>query len=369
MSDLKVEVLRINRIQPLPDSDNLVQVRVKGWEVICRKEEDYKVNELVVYFPVESIIPYSWSDKFGITKYLRKLPQHHLKYNTAGRLIAAKLRGTPSFGFIVRPDREWQENQELTDYYGVEKFEPDPVLITEETEKDNCLFHKYCDIQNIKNHLKVFEEGEIIAITEKGHGTQSGVGYVVENGLKTFMARSHYQRKKHPSDCNNIVSKDKGLYWMPLEDERYAEEVKRLLTAEIFKDSVSVILWGELIGLQDLKYGCDSVNRLIYRAFDISVDGKYLDYDEFKALTLAYDIPTVPCLYYGPWSLDLINKYTSGKTLIGGNTEQIREGVVIKSVKESKSEHLRNYNSGRKILKSISNEYTFRKTKNPTENH
>ena len=370
MSDLIVETIKINNITPLEGSDNLVKVKVKGWTVIKNISEGYNVGDLVVYFPVDSILKHKWSDKWGITKYLKNLPKSHKQYGTAGRLYTVKLRGEPSYGYIERLDREWPIGADLKDYYEVEKYEPDPVYVSEETERDNSLFHKYTDIQNIKNFPLAFTEEDYVAISEKQHGFNSRVGFVKEGEEKIFMAGSHNQRKKEPATYE-FKSTDKGLYWFPLIDEELGPKVKKLLTSEIFNDSVSVILFGEGLGKQDLKYGYTG-NSLIYRAFDISVDGKYLDHAEFKALCLTYGIPMVPELYCGLYSEAIVRKCTDGNTMEPG-VEQIREGCVIKSVTENfndngnKNNKLRKYNNGRRILKSISDAYTFRK--NGTEKH
>lgn len=394
MSDLIVEIVKIHTILPHPNADNLVQVKVKGWTIISGKDNLFQVGENVVFFPLESLIPKTWSDKWEITKYLKDLPKDHKLYSTHRRLCAAKLRGETSYGFIVRPDRDWELGFNCREYYGIEKYEPDPGLIIEDNAKENSLFHKYTDIQNYKNFPNTFTEEDIICITCKLHGFNSRLGYVLEGDSKILMAGSHNQRKKSPSESlilsddmfldreGNPLSeelkqkrlegkkKDRGLYWWALQN---IPGIEKLLKSDIFDASVSVIVWGEGIGRQDLKYGCTNGN-IIFNAFDISVDGKYLDYDEFKALCLCYNIPLVPELYYGKYYPGVIEEYTSGNTRIRGEVgeeiKQIREGVVAKTVKEEKVEvgGLRKFNNGRKILKSISDEYITRKG-NRTENH
>jgi RNA ligase (TIGR02306 family) len=118
-----------------------------------------------------------------------------------------------------------------------------------------------------------------------------------------------------------------------------------------------VVLFGEVFGagVQDLTYGLDN-NRKEYRAFDLSLDGAYLDADDFAALCAAYGVPTVPLLYRGPYSPEVVRRHTGGTTTVGGG-KQIREGVVIKPVRERFAEEL----DGRLILKSISDEYALRK--------
>jgi hypothetical protein len=65
------------------------------------------------------------------------------------------------------------------------------------------------------------------------------------------------------------------------------------------------------------------------------------------------NIKPVPVLYRGPYSKEIVLEHTDGKTTLGNC---IREGVVVKSANEDRSRHF-----GRKIAKSVSNDYLLRK--------
>ncbi len=132
------------------------------------------------------------------------------------------------------------------------------------------------------------------------------------------------------------------------------DNVKELLNY-CSNNEKDVMLFGELIGVQDMKYGVD----FGFRAFDLNIDGNYIDHDVKTGLFSKFNIPTVPVLYHGPFNLEKVKEYVDGPTTIC-SPEQAgrfkgREGIVITPVVERK-----NRNS-RVIFKSISFDYLNRK--------
>jgi RNA ligase (TIGR02306 family) len=114
----------------------------------------------------------------------------------------------------------------------------------------------------------------------------------------------------------------------------------------------NVILYGEIFGAvqKGFNYGSSSNNPYQFRAFDVFANGKFLDYDD--ALGGAASDFLVPVLYRGPYFIEVIRKYVSGPSVIFG-ANHIREGIVIKPVKERYSNRLHD----RLILKFVSMDY------------
>lgn len=128
-----------------------------------------------------------------------------------------------------------------------------------------------------------------------------------------------------------------------------------------------MVVFGEIFGdgVQDLTYGHGNGKRS-FRVFDILVGGEYADYwdmrdllDDVQAET-GIALEAVPLLYRGPFSYELVDKYTRGQTTLPGG--HVREGIVIRPVLERYEDKL-----GRVILKSISEDYLLRD--NGTEYH
>jgi RNA ligase (TIGR02306 family) len=142
---------------------------------------------------------------------------------------------------------------------------------------------------------------------------------------------------------NHWVPKGDNVYWNILKYYPWIEAFCRL--------NPNMILHGEIFGAvqKGYNYGSTSSNPYQFRAFDVYSEGRFLDYDD--ALGGAKSDFLVPVLYRGPYSPDVVLTHGSGMTTLGGG--HIREGVVIKPVKERYSERLR----GRLILKYVSLDY------------
>lgn len=327
MSSLIVEVCEVSDVQEHGNADALEIAVVKGWRCVVQKGK-FQPGDTVVYFPVDTVLPLDLSDRLGVTKYLSK-----------GRLRAAKLRGIISCGLVSEPDdTSWPVGQNVADHYGVTKWEPPEVHGAGDAERDHALFLKYTDIENVRNFPDVLREGEYVWITEKIHGTNCRLGRI--EGVR--MAGSHNQRRKEPEDLSN------SLYWMPWTLES---------VQEFFPDdpeSPNAILYGEVYGdgVQDLKYGHQKGHKE-FRAFDIFVDDKFMDYHHFTVFCEGYGIPMVPTIYKGSWKPALL-ELANGRSEIA--PDQMREGIVIRPGAERWDDTV-----GRVILKCISDEYLVRR--------
>ena len=122
------------------------------------------------------------------------------------------------------------------------------------------------------------------------------------------------------------------------------------LLDELAAEHRVAILYGEIYGarVQKLHYGQRA--GLGFAAFDLFVDGRYLDYDEFAAATGRHGVPTVPVLGRGPFSLAWVAELSRGATTLPD--EHIREGVVVRPVAERTPPDV-----GRAVLKYLSDDY------------
>lgn len=329
MSSLIVPIASIDAVKAHPNADRLEIAVIKGWQVIVGKGT-YQPGDMVVYVPPDAVVPVEWSDRWDVTKYLSK-----------GRVRCAKLRGEPSFGFTA-PVSDLPEDvsqididRNVADLFGITKYEPPFKANVEDAAPDHYLFVKYTEIENLRHFPDVLLPGEDVVITEKIHGGNVRVGSIDGE----LMAGSHRLRRKRPE---NLAS---SLYWFPLTLPGVAE-----LLAAMGADYKQVILYGEVYGrVQSLHYGIE--NGVAFRAFDLLVDGKYLDWDTFVALCSYHDVPMVPVVAQGAVGLDQIKRHSEGHTLIVGGTHY-REGVVVHPTIERHDER-----TGRVILKMISDTY------------
>ncbi len=282
MSSLIIEVCEISDIYPHENADSLEIAKIKGWEV-CVGKNKFKAGEKCIYFPPDSVLPISLSDKLNITKYLSN-----------GRVKAANLRGLNSYGTIMPCDQSLPIGKDVAEELGITKWEP-PLKATDgDSEKPNPSFHTYFHMENLRNFPDAFNENEEVYFSEKLHGQNARVGLIQvnnDNGEKvwSFAAGSHdVQRKQYLIKSNG--EKVESVFWKGL-----TKEVKQLLvetsnckyTIEeidsnpLVKDDsgINIVLFGERIGssVQDLGYGFTNGNY-DFRWFDITYNGVYLSY-------------------------------------------------------------------------------------------
>lgn len=351
MSNVFVELTVIDKVKPHPNADKLEIAVIKGTQTISGKGEVHK-GQRVVFFPPGILIPQDVSQTLGIQKYLKHAEIDGIKCQC--RVAACRLRGEPSFGFIIpAPEllRAHPLGSDVSVMWAAQKYEPPAKYLPGDLAPEDSRFHKYTDIENIWRFPNAFREGMPVRITEKIHGTNSRVGLILRNGEWEFMAGSHRTRRKKPEEGKAC------LYWKPLDDEC----VLNLLT-HLCDEKNSVIVFGEIYGagVQDLDYGVQGKEG--YRVFDISVNGKYLDWEAAKTVCTQFGVEMVPVLYEGPFSKDLVKQFTYGPTTLAEpdairSSFKDREGCVI----TPQVEQFYAPTGGRLILKSVSADYLDRK--------
>ncbi len=366
MSTLVVEVCEVKTVYPHPNADSLEFITVKGWQVVVQKALGLKPGDKVVYFPPDSVLPPELADRLGITKYLSPLPREIDGSRKPGlRVRAARLRGEPSYGTIdSRVDPTWKVGRDLRDHFGITKFEPSERPLDGDILPAIAAFHTYTDIENIRNFPDVLREEEEVVITEKLHGKNCRLGLIRTQGSEgttalEFMAGSSDVRRRE-TDHKGKVSD----FWKPM------TEPVRALLRHLSQGARNVVVFGELYGsgVQDIAYGLTSGAKS-FRAFDIAVDGKYLDFDEKKEWLERFGVEAVPVLFRGPFSWAVVEAETYGPTTMCASEAagrfKGREGCVITPIKERFDAILGGH--GRVIFKSISADYLARK--GGTEEH
>lgn len=277
------------------------------------------------------MLPLELSEKLGVTRYLSKQ-----------RIRCAKLRGEPSFGLAITPDDEhWQLGDNVAEYYHVSRYEPPVRPGPGDAEKNHPLFMEYTEIENMRNFPDIFADGETVFLSEKLHGTQCRTG-IVEGEL---MAGSKAVRRKRPADDRFAAS----IYWFP-----FTLEPVRTMIEHLGQSHQQVILFGEVYGskIQSFHYG--HKGTLGFRAFDLLIDGRYLDWPTFVTMCETYGVETVPVVATIPFNLTEIKRYSEGKTLLMQQDAHIREGLVVRPLTERTNPKL-----GRVLLKYVSDSYLF----------
>lgn len=358
MANFEVKLHKVE-ISTHPKADLLELAKVGGYISIVPKGV-YKTGDLVVYIPEQAIVPENILEEIGLVGKLGGRKKNRVK--------AIKLRGVFSQGIIYPNKGNWSLDTDLKDILGITKYEPViPACLAGEVSNAGLEYTLKYDIENIKRFPDAIQEGEQVQITEKLHGTfsmfsaipSSWVDETSDIHLKLIDGRFAVSSKG--LGHKGLVFKDNKVN----EKNIYLQTAKKLNIFEISgiladRYNTIVILTGEIVGagIQDLSYG---FSKPEFRLFDVAigkerVDKRFLDHQELVDLCKEFNIKRVPLLYVGAFSHDVLMKYTNGKETMSGNSEHIREGVIVKTLKEKYTEGL-----GRTMLKSVSEDYLLRK--------
>lgn len=356
MSTSFVEAVTVEHVRPHSNADRLEVAVVRGAPVVVGKGA-FQKGDMAAYFPPNTLIPPWMANKLGVTKYLK-----HAVYDESDqgasqcRVAGCRLRGEPSFGFLAKIDDvindsvSIYEGMDLGKTFGAKKYTP-PLRVTQSRlDSEHPLFHRYCEIENYYRYRNAIPHGTEVRITEKIHGSNCRVGAVFQDGEWLDMAGSHRVRRKRPEPGTTCI------YWEPLD----IPGVRKLVDSSKTVAQSAVVVFGEIFGpgIQDMDYGIPSGKRG-FRVFDISIDGQYKSWDSVQETCDYFGVETVPLLYRGPFSAELVEQLTYGPTTVGQPRCDFkgREGVVITPVIEQPSAVL----GGRMILKSVSADYLDRK--------
>lgn len=376
--------MRIGEVIKHPNADTLSITNVHGGYPCIIRTGDFKQGDLAVYVPIDSLVPVA----MPCFSFLAGS-----KGKERERVKAKKLRGIFSMGLLVelpvtlRPGG-WKEGDDVAEALNVTKYLPpsesEPAAAFATTRKAKrsevrdftekafalagvgtigallanhgvvgigaslaCFGAAYAsvklkqyfntrpnyptyDIEGIRKHKGVFEEGEPVVITEKIHGCNASFVW--------------YHGKLH-CKSRTIFRNERDVWW---------DIAKKYDLANKLKYNPGMVLYGEIYGhVQDLHYGlphgqCDFV------AFDVMnlETRQYLDYFEFFCFCTSIGVPVAPRLHYGPWKEDLVSLAEGPSRLAYGL--HVREGIVIKPLEEQQC-HL-----GRKILKLAGQGYLLR---------
>lgn len=342
MSTFRVEVTRIDEVLPHPNADRLELMRIRGWKAVAARGV-HAAGDTVVYIPEDAVVPPAVLQALELTGKLAGKEHNRVK--------AIRLRGELSQGLLMPMHvlaalagaGQYAPGTDVAGVLGITKWEePIPAHLAGRAIPWPAWMDKYTDIENIKNFPGVLRDGEPVVFTEKLHGACAAFGVSAEDG-ELFVASR-----------NLCLARDAAnAYWRVAQETDVAAHLEALLRETGARWAT---LYGEVLGVQDLKYGFVN-GRLGMRWFDVALDGAYQDHGgDAHRLLLARGLERVPVLYEGPFSQAVLAEHTDGATALGAG--HVREGVVVRPAVERYDV---DSNLGRVILKSVSGDYLTRK--------
>lgn len=394
MSEFTCSVVRVE-IEPHPNADKIEIAKVGLFQSIVQKGK-FKTGDLAVYIPEQAVLPEWLLKKMGFWNETQQKGQ--LAGSAGNRVKAIKLRGVLSQGILLdgtqgedehddtrmhilsvlneetRTVYDFLTGQDASEFLGIVKYEPKLPAhfagnMIKPQGKDLDATISY-DFDNIKRHPGMFQEGDLVQITEKIHGTFMMVGFLPErmqderycHGRIVVSSKGLAKRGfiLDHNDQNNIYVKTARAYGLldPVDSyhTQYLWELVRSYDKPLF-------ILGEVFGegVQDLTYGSSGVQ---FRVFDMCLGTRgqeaWINPSLVQTLCEQADLQYVPVLYEGKFSWEILKELTDGPEQVTG-TSQIREGVVVKTWIDQ------SYHGMRKIAKSVSEAYLLRKSPNATE--
>lgn len=355
MSNFTATVIRIN-VEKHPNADAIELACVGDYFSIIQKGY-LKTGDLAVYIQEGSIVPEYIQEEVGCLGKLAGPSKNRVK--------AVTLRGVLSQGLCYKAREGWSEGQDVAEIIGITKYEaPIPAQFSGEIGNIGYENTFNFDIENVKRHPNIIQDGELVSMTEKLHGTFTVIGSLYDNKPiehiyqgKTFVSSKGNFAKGLV--IRNVDANNRNTYIRTAIKFNLYEAVQKI--SERFK--TNVYLAGETFGdVQDLHYGLKS-GEFDFRAFNIFVGNKLskegiraLDDSEFEELLTEFNIKRVPVLYKGPFSKEVMLKYTDGKETYSGTESHMREGIIVEPLIQRKTPEI-----GRVVLKSVSAAYLNRK--------
>jgi len=324
-------------VSPHPNADLLELGQVDDYRVVIGKGS-FKTGDLAVYIPEQSIVTPMLIAALGLEGKLAGAEKNRVK--------PLKLRGELSQGLLYRPDpwpEAWTEGVDVAEALSITKWEP-PISVEMAGDVERAssdFFRTYTDIENIKGFPDVLADGELVSFTEKLHGTCLVCGII--DGQRVVSSKG--------ISGKGLVLRESAtnVYWRAATNE---DLFTKLATFLHDTQQTKVLLFGEIIGVQDLKYGF-TFGTIGFRAFDLYTSAGFMDVDDFAAFCTTYGVPRVPELFRGPFSKEVMLAHTAGTSTIATH---LREGIVIRPLHERDAPDV-----GRVILKSVSADYLTRK--------
>lgn len=332
MSRSLASIQRIVRIDQIPDADAIEVVTVLGWQVVVKKDLNYKPGDFVVFFEIDSVLP-------NLPVFEEML--YGKPYSTrAARLKSKRFRGQVSQGYVRHvadlpqiPDAAIEEGFDVTELLGVVKYEkPETGEQVANTSYWLSPHVPRTDEDRVQSKPKLVDkiQGQPYVITIKLDG-QSGTFGLDDDGVYWVCSRN-FRLKPGRGGTYDAVSE---RYKLPALIETYPE----------------LVIQGEVCGpgIQGNRLGLSEPDLFVFNIFDRSTNS-YFAHDALRVFCEQVGLRPVPVFEAGysfRYTPDELLRMAEGKYESGRE----REGIVIR--------HRYQTGTDRISFKAISNAYLF----------
>lgn len=313
MSERKLASIQvIKQIDMIPNADNIVKVVINGWAVVAKKDE-FKVNDLCVYFEIDSFLPIQDS-RYA---FLEKSSKAKMGDLVGLRLKTIKLRNQISQGLALPlhlfPEVANKEiGVDLTEILQIQKYEPPiPAELAGEVVGPIPSFIKKTDEERIQNLPDIIAkyQGKKFNATVKLDGTSCTMYY---NNAYFGVCGRNWEYKESDSQTMWKIAKSLDLR-------------NKLVCL-----NKNIAIQGELIG-EGIQGNPEKIKGQDWFIFKIWVidEQRYASFEEKQNILTQLDLvhKQVPILdqITLPDNMDDVLKLADGPSLNSPN----REGIVV----------------------------------------
>lgn len=333
-------VQKITNLEPVGKKGNEEVASILGWKVLV-KPNQFKVDEKVIYFEIDSVLPSNKSWTKGI-----KPKNLHIKttknYGIVCQGYIKKLAILSKLENFNMKIEDLEEGFDLTDILEVTKYEEDPEEIAKEEEKKypSTLIEKSDEIrlQSNLNYLDLFAGKEFYS-SLKYDGSSST--YLIDPTTNKFKI------------CSRNFCVDEN------EKSIYSEIAKKYdIKNKLMKAGGIYAIQGEIYGPKVNGNGL-KVPELSIAVFTIKniKDNYYLGLEEMKKVCKELDLPMVEVIEEGIFNYKTVEEMIAKSKGNYPGIDNPREGLVYRLKKDW------NVHGKRLSFKVINDDYLVGKSK------
>jgi len=356
MSAFAVSLERIAEVWTHTNADRLEMARLASmsYQFVIAKGS-YTAGNLVVYFPIDSLLPDPLIAAIGLTG--------KLSGPGANRVKTVRLRGEISQGVVATPQDiipNWNsgegfyEGQDVTELLGVTKYEPPMIPSQAGNLRPLPPLVSVYDIEGAERFGPQVEQYLLdapVMITEKLEGSHFSISLYRSGEYADEIVVSQRRFRIEPIEGAEH-DWHKAARVSGLRDKLPAirAEIEQLIGRPV----EVLTLRGEMIGV-GIQGNYYKLPAQQVKIFEIEADGAPLGVEPYMAIVRQFDLDAVPTLA----SHVTLREWLDGRSMAAAsngkseiNPAVIREGIVIRPIEEARSELL-----GRVIIKQRSPEY------------
>lgn len=344
MSDILASIQKIIDIKPIEGADRIELVTVQGWTCVISKKDNFKIDDLCIYFELDSLLPEQPEFEFLRSKKFRIKTMKMIKGTVISQGLVFPLSILDSKWVEDKP-KKIEEGIDVTKCLKVEKYlsvsEREERFDTTAKKKHNAFtkfmtrfswyrkltktrsksFPEFLSVtdeencQKLSNYLEKYKD-EVFYVAEKMEGSSATFWYKKTGFFGNEFGICSRNVRKFEFDNSNWSRAARQM------------DIKKKLKS-VRKD---IAIQGELCGpsIQGNIYNLSDLELFVFNVYDIKAK-RYYTLNEMILFCEIFGFKTVPILDTNfklfPTVEEMLN-YSNGKSVL---YDTKREGVVFRT--------------------------------------